>query len=196
MENQRQYPIYLMELNDGEIQYGLNDVALVDDPAYKSMFLKFNSQDIELKFAVNNEDERIISGPVMIPDKLVPRVDAAGKPFFVAATRDTIFAAAQKFAHENRNNNIKLTHDTNNNTSDVFIFQSFVTDDRWIPKVVGFENEPLGTWFLTCKVLSDSVWSDVKAGKFNGFSLEALFKMKPITVLNESDLKQVMDAIK
>lgn len=195
MEKEKQYPIYFMELRDGEIQYGLNDVALVDKPAYETMFLKFNSDQAEVKFAVQNEEERIINGPVMIPDKLVARMEK-GKPFFVAATKETIFAASQKFARENRNNNIKLTHNTEDNTEDVFIFQSFVSDERWIPKVAGFEDQPLGTWFITCKVLSDKVWEQIKAGTFNGFSLEALFKMKPITVLNESDLQQVLEAIK
>lgn len=191
---EKQYPIYFMELKDGEIQYGLNDVALVDKPAYETMFLKFKDDTANIKFAVQNEEERIINGPVMIPDKLVARMEN-GQPFFVAATRETIFAASQKFARENRNNNIKLTHDTENNTGDVFIFQSFVTDERWIDKVVGFEDQPLGTWYITCKVLSDKVWEQIKAGTFNGFSLEALFKMKPVTVLNESDLKQVLEAI-
>lgn len=191
---EKQYPIYFMELRDGEIQYGLNDVALVDKPAYETMFLKFKDDTTNIKFAVQNEEERIINGPVMIPDKLVARMEK-GQPFFVAATRETIFAASQKFARENRNNNIKLTHDTENNTEDVFIFQSFVTDERWIDKVVGFEDQPLGTWYITCKVLSDKVWEQIKAGTFNGFSLEALFKMKPVTVLNESDLKQVLEAI-
>lgn len=191
---EKQYPIYFMELRDGEIQYGLNDVALVDKPAYETMFLKFKDDTANVKFAVQNEEERIINGPVMIPDKLVARMEK-GQPFFVAATRETIFAASQKFARENRNNNIKLTHDTENNTEDVFIFQSFVTDERWIDKVVGFEDQPLGTWYITCKVLSDKVWEQIKAGTFNGFSLEALFKMKPLTVLNESDLKQVLEAI-
>ncbi len=195
MEKEKQYPIYFMELKDGEIQYGLNDVALVDKPAYETMFLKFKSDTAHIKFAVQNEEERIINGPVMIPDKLVARMEN-GSPFFVAATRETIFAASQKFARENRNNNIKLTHNTEDNTNDVFIFQSFVTDERWIDKVVGFEDQPLGTWFITCKVLSDKVWEQIKAGTFNGFSLEALFKMKPVTILNESDLQQVLEAIK
>lgn len=40
---EQQYPIYSMELQDGELKYGLNDVALVDQPAYESMFMKFDS---------------------------------------------------------------------------------------------------------------------------------------------------------
>jgi hypothetical protein len=100
-----------------------------------------------------------------------------------------------KFARENRNNNVKLTHDTNANTGDVFIFESFVTDENRVSSVKGFESLPIGTWFITCKVLSDTVWNAIKDGTFNGFSLEAMFKMNPVTMLNESDMKKLLEAV-
>lgn len=191
---EKQYPIFSMELQEGELKYGLNDIALVDQPAYESMFLKFDSDAKELKFAVQNEEQRIIMGAVMIPDKLVPRIEN-NKPFYVYASRETILNSSMKFARENRNNNIKLTHDTNANTGDVFIFESFVTDENRIPSVKGFESLPVGTWFITCKVLSETVWNQIKEGTFNGFSLEAMFKMNPVTMLNESDMKKLLEAI-
>jgi hypothetical protein len=191
---EKQYPIFSMELQDGELKYGLNDIALVDQPAYESMFLKFDSDAKELKFAVQNEEQRIIMGAVMIPDKLVPRIEN-NKPFYVYANRETIFNSAIKFARENRNNNIKLTHDTNANTGDVFIFESFVTDENRIPSVKGFESLPVGTWFITCKVLSETVWNQIKDGTFNGFSLEAMFKMNPVTVLDEYSIKKLLEAV-
>lgn len=191
---EKQYPIFSMELQEGELKYGLNDIALVDQPAYESMFLKFDSDAKELKFAVQNEEQRIIMGAVMIPDKLVPRIEN-NRPFYVYASRETIFNSSMKFARENRNNNIKLTHDTNANTGDVFIFESFVTDENRIPSVKGFESLPVGTWFITCKVLSETVWNQIKEGTFNGFSLEAMFKMNPVTVLDEYSIKKLLEAV-
>lgn len=191
---EQQYPIFAMELQDGELKYGLNDVALVDQPAYESMFMKFDSNAKELKFAIQNEEQKIICGALMIPDKLVPRIEN-NKPFYVYASRETIINSAMKFARENRNNNVKLTHDTNANTGDVFIFESFVTDENRVPSVKGFESLPVGTWFITCKVLSDTVWNAIKDGTFNGFSLEAMFKMNPVTMLNESDMKKLLEAV-
>ena len=191
---EKQYPIFSMELQDGELKYGLNDIALVDQPAYEPMFMKFNSSEHEVKFAVQNEEQRIILGAVMIPDKLVARVQD-GKPFYVFATKDTIANSAVKFARENRNNNIKLTHDTTANTGDVFIFESFVTNENRVNTVKGFETMPMGTWFITCKVLSDTIWEEIKAGQFNGFSLEAMFKMNPVTTLNEESMKKLLQAV-
>ncbi len=191
---EQQYPIYSMELQDGELKYGLNDVALVDQPAYESMFMKFDSDAKELKFAIQNDEQRIILGALMIPDKLVPRIEN-NKPFYVYASKETIFNSAMKFARENRNNNVKLTHDTNANTGDVFIFESFVTDENRVSSVKGFESLPVGTWFITCKVLSETVWNAIKDGTFNGFSLEAMFKMNPVTQLSETDMKKLLEAV-
>jgi len=190
-----EYPVYYLELEDGQMKYGLQDIALVDDPAIKSMFVKFSNEEQLFKFAVQNDEQRIITGAVMIPDKLIYR-EENNKPFYVVATKDTIFEAAQKWGKENRNNNIKLTHDAKDTTPDVFMFESFVTDENRVSSVKGFESLPLGTWFITCKVLSEQVWNDIKSGIFNGFSLEALFKMQPAAVLNDQEIQALTSIIK
>ena len=190
-----EYPVYYLELEDGQMKYGLQDIALVDDPAIKSMFVKFSNEEQLFKFAVQNDEQRIITGAVMIPDKLIYR-EENNKPFYVVATKDTIFEAAQKWGKENRNNNIKLTHDAKDTTPDVFMFESFVTDENRVSSVKGFESLPLGTWFITCKVLSEQVWNDIKSGVFNGFSLEALFKMQPAAVLNDQEIQALTSIIK
>ena len=188
-------PVYYMELDEqGNTKYGIEDIALVSNPAYEELFAKFSSEEIKLNFAVNDEEQRIITGAVMIPDKLVYR-NEKGKDFYVVATKDTVYDAAQKFASENRNRRIKLTHETDTNTSDVFIFESFVTNENRVKEVVNFEHLPIGTWFITCKVESDEVWNQVKQGTFNGFSLEALFKRKPAAQLTEREIEALKNII-
>jgi Putative phage serine protease XkdF len=189
-----EYPIYEIQLKDGELELGLSAVALVDKPAYESSFIAL-SKTIDCNFEVNDIEKRIITGALMIPDKLVYR-EEKGIKFYVTATKETIFEASQKFAKENKNNSIKLTHQANGLTSDVFIFESFITDSDRVTGVKGFENLPLGTWFITCKVLNDEIWNNIKDGKFNGFSLEALFEMRSITTLNDSDIKQILESLK
>jgi hypothetical protein len=190
-----EYPVFILELDEnGNPKYGLQDVALVNDPAYKSMFMKFNEQK-EMHFSIQNEEQQIVMGAVMIPDRLVYR-EEKGQPFYVSANRETIFKASQKFASENRNLNVKATHESKENVSDVFIFESFVTDENRVQSVKGFEDLAIGTWFMTMKINNPKVWESVKNGEFNGYSLEALFSLKPITVLNESDMQQLLNAIK
>lgn len=190
-----EYPVYYLELEQGQLKYGLQDIALVDDPAIQSMFVKFKSEEQKFNFAIQNDEQRIITGAVMIPDKLIYR-EVDNKPFYVTATKETIFDAAQKWGKENRNNNIKLTHDATDTTPDVFMFESFVTDENRVSSVKGFEDLPLGTWFITCKVMSDQVWNDIKSGVFNGFSLEALFKMTPAAILTDDEIEALQQIVK
>ena len=153
-----QYPVYLLELDEsGNAQYGLQDVALVESPAYESNFVKFHSEHKAL-FAIQNEE-------------------------------------SQKWAKENRNLNVKATHEAEGNVNDVFIFESFVTDENRVQSVKGFEDLPYGTWFMTMKVNNDEVWNKVKQGEFNGFSLEALFKLKPVEPLNDKEIEALMKLI-
>lgn len=190
-----EYPVYYLELEQGQLKYGLQDIALVDDPAIQSMFVKFKSEEQKFNFTIQNDEQRIITGAVMIPDKLIYR-EVDNKPFYVTATKETIFDAAQKWGKENRNNNIKLTHDATDTTPDVFMFESFVTDENRVSSVKGFEDLPLGTWFITCKVMSDQVWNDIKSGVFNGFSLEALFKMTPAAILTDDEIEALQQIVK
>lgn len=184
------YPVFYLELDSENESFGLQDVALVEDPAIKSLFVKF-SEEKQFKLAIQDKEQRIIMGPVMIPDKMILRVEN-NKPYYVTATKKTIFEAAQKWGRENRNNNVKLSHEATNNTPDVFFFESIVTDERRVPSVKGYEDHPEGTWFLTGKVLSDEVWESVNNGTFNGFSLEALFKMEPAAELTDEEIKMLL----
>jgi len=188
------YPVYLLELDEnGNPKYGLQDIALVNSPAYQSSFVKFSDEQ-NMKFAIQNEEKHIVLGAVMIPDKMIYR-EQDGVPFYVVANKETIYEAAQKFSSENRNLNVKATHETDTNVSDVFIFESFITDENRVNSVKGFEDMPLGTWFMTMKVNNPTVWKQIKNGEFNGFSLEALFKLKPVTTLNDDEINALMSLI-
>lgn len=188
------YPVYYLELDEsGNPKYGIEDIALVDTPAYEELFVAFSKEDT-FKFAIQNEEKRIITGAVMIPDKLVYR-EQNNQPFYVVATRETINDAAIKFASENKNNRIKLTHDTDSNVSDVFIFESFVTDENRVKEVVNFESLPMGTWFITCKIENETVWQQIKQGQFKGFSIEAFFKMNPAAMLTDNEIEAIKNSL-
>lgn len=181
-----------MELDElGNPKYGVEDIALVENPAYEELFAKFSKDEIEVRFAINDEEQRIITGAVMIPDKFIYR-NEKGKGFYVVATKETIYKAAQKFASENRNRRLKLTHETDTSAKGIFIFESFVTNENRVKEVVNFEQLPIGTWFITCKVENDKIWQQVKAGNFKGFSLEALFKMEPAAELTEKEIETIL----
>ena len=48
---------------------------------------------------------------------------------------------------------------------------------------------------MTMKINNDEVWNKVKQGEFNGFSLEALFKLKPVEPLTDKEIEALMNLI-
>jgi hypothetical protein len=46
---------------------------------------------------------------------------------------------------------------------------------------------PDGTWVVGVKVLNDEVWSDIKAGKRKGFSVEGVFELMRNKFMNDRD---------
>jgi hypothetical protein len=74
------------------------------------------------------------------------------------------------------------------------MFESFIVDNqRGIKAPKGFEDVPEGSWFGSYKVENDLVWSMVKEGKFQGFSVEGMFDLQPQEPTLE---QQIIDIIK
>lgn len=76
-------------------------------------------------------------------------------------------------------------------TEDVYIFESFIIDDRKrTPE--GFEKIPNGSWFVSMKIENDEVWEKVKAGEFRGFSIEGVFIDQATANLDQKVIDEVI----
>lgn len=76
---EKKLPVYKLEISeDINSEQEVNAVALVDIPAIGEGFFAFKAES--QSFTVVNEEERIVVGPAMIPDKLIYRneKDSAG----------------------------------------------------------------------------------------------------------------------
>jgi hypothetical protein len=151
-------------------------------------------------FAVVNEEERVVIGPAMIPNKRIFRRDEDGTEYEVFFTKDTIRTIAEKFYRKGFQNNGNEMHDSSKPVDMVF-FQSWIADEsKGIPKMKQFESLPDGTWFLGAKVNSDEAWAKVKDGTFKGFSVEGMFDMMPIKMSmkmsEETAAKVIIDQLK
>ncbi len=86
-------------------------------------------------FAVVNEEERVVIGPAMIPDKPIFRRDQDGTEYYVFFTKDTIRTIAEKFYRKGFQNNGNEMHDSSKPVDMVF-FQSWIADEsKGIPKM-------------------------------------------------------------
>lgn len=129
-----------------------------------------------LSFAIQNEDQHIISGPLMIADQLIYRNNERFGEHYVKFSADTIKTIAIKFAKKGYQKNVNIMHDDGMQVDGVTMFESFLTDKkRGIQPMQGFEDVPDGSWFGSFYVENDKVWEAVKSGNLKGFSVEGLF---------------------
>ena len=85
-----------MELFELTIEEKMDEVfaiSLVENPAIESDFIYFGKEEIQ--FAKVDTEQRMLIGPVLIPDKKILRVDGEGKPYQVYLSKDTIKQVAQ-----------------------------------------------------------------------------------------------------
>lgn len=176
---ERQLPIYNLEiLSDVESDMEVDYVALVDRPAIDKNFLAFKDHTKQMSFAIQNEDERIITGALMLADKPIYRNDDNGE-YYVVFTKDTIKQIAQKFFAKGYQSNVNLMHDSGQRLDGLVMFESWITDSkRGIMPMKGFEDVADGSWFGSFKVNNDEVWQMIKDGMVKGFSVEGLFSYK------------------
>ena len=173
-------PIYNLEItSDLEDDVEVDVVSLVDRPAIERSFLMFQEhKEIKQNFAIQSEEERIISGPLMLADTPIYRNDDNGE-YYVVFTKETIKKIAQRFFKKGYQSNVNLMHDQGNLTEGMTMFESWIKDDkRGIKAMKGFEDVPDGSWFGSFKVDNDEVWQMVKDGKVRGFSVEGQFNYR------------------
>lgn len=162
-------PIYKLEINP-EDETGVDFVALVNHPAIERNFYAFNHHQ---KFTAN-EERKIVTGPLMIPDQLIYRNDPQMGEYNVTYDKDTVENICLKFMKNQFTHNVNKEHKIPVN--DVFMFESWISDkSRGINPPIGFENCPDGTWFGSYKINNEEIWNQVKDGTFKGFSIEGEF---------------------
>lgn len=146
------------------------------------------------KFAIQDEEERIISGALMLADTPIYRNDANGE-YYVVFTKDTIKKIAQKYFKKGYQNNVNLMHDSGQIKDGVTMFESWIVDEkRGIKPMNGFEDVKDGSWFGSFKVENDEVWQMIKDDKIKGFSVEGVFNYKTDTK-EEKMMKDIIDIL-
>lgn len=168
-------------------EHGIFTVSLVDSPAVDANFVAFEKENIEeeVKFRIDSEEKRLITGVLMRPDYLIYRYQEGLGKCYVKYSRETIKKMAEKLLKDGYQNAVNLMHRPDSYVSGVNILEFFLKDSErgMIPK--GFENIEDGSLFATYHVENDAIWNEIKNGTFKGFSLEGLFRFKPFKTKQE-----------
>jgi len=186
------YPHYKLTLAPNEQEMGMKIMSMVQSPAIMINWVKFSEQK-QIKFSIQDNEQRIVFAPALVPDLPIERINGDQK-FYVSIDRENILNTAIKFSKDNLANKL----DTNHNQellNGITIFESFVTDENRVTMAKGFEDLPIGTWFITAKVNNDEVWNKIKAGELNGFSIDALFKFEQAPTLEDSEVQSLIKNI-
>lgn len=186
---EKDLPIYELRIDENDDStVEVDFVALVDRPAIGRSFLAFNDQHRQT-FAIQDEEQRIISGPLMLADSPIYRNDDRGE-YYVTFTKDTIKQIAQKFFRKGYQNNVNLMHDDGEMLVGLTMFESFITDEkRGIKPMAAFADVPDGSWFGSFKVDNDGAWNMIKDGKVKGFSIEGVFNYRKAKSIDEKSEK-------
>jgi hypothetical protein len=130
-------------------------------------------------FAIQSEEQRIISGPLMVANQRIKRYDEERGEYEVFFSPTTIKKIAIKLAKKGFQNNVNLMHSADMQLQGVTLFEIFQSDkERGIMPMKGFEDLADGSLFGSMYVDNDNAWQLIKEGKVKGFSVEGNFGMK------------------
>lgn len=152
-------------------------VSLVDDPAIESNFIALSKQS-EKRVFLEKDDKHIVMGAVLIPDMPIYR-NQDGEEFYLQFSSATIEKLAHDFLRMGRNFNFSYQHEEE--VEGVSVIESWIVNDSKMDKcsIYGID-VPAGTWMMAAKVDNEELWAEIKEGKANGFSVEALVNLDEI----------------
>jgi len=173
-------------------------IALVESPAIETDFIFLSKEDKPIQLSVQ-EEKRMIYSPVLIPDKIIPRVTDAGDPYEIYFSGDTIEEIAKDYMLK------KVTlgewnseHNENQKLEGVDVVENWIVENPLNDKAteLGFK-VPAKTWMQGTYISNDDVWEKIKDGTYKGISVEADMNHE-LTQLNKSEMSNTnvkLDAI-
>ena len=126
------------------------------------------------------DEKQMLVGPLMVPNKLIPRRDEDGEEYMVYFDESTVEQLAYKTMEDKIGDKVNIEHNQNQEVKDVYLAESWIIKDPEKDKsrVYGF-NLPKGTWMGIYKVNNKKIWDEyVKTGLVKGFSVEGYFAQK------------------
>jgi len=159
------------------------------------------SAHTELGFSIFNNEQRLVVGPAMIPDKMIiRRNEITGEIYYVYFTADTIKKLQQKFMQDRLLNKTNIEH-SSRFLNGVDVVESWIVDDEVYDKQKVFGMDyPKGTWMIIMKVEDDVTWNKVKDGQLKGFSVQGFFLEKAKFSTHNSDvveeIKKILKQVK
>jgi hypothetical protein len=128
-------------------------------------------------FAEQMDEQQIIASPIMIADKMIPRVnDETGEMYEVYFEAEDIKNLSYKLMKDKLIDSINFNHDASDTTTNITLVESWLVEDPSNDKsnLFGYQLNK-GDWFGLFKVFDKKEWLRIKTGDFNGVSVQGAF---------------------
>lgn len=160
------------------IDTGIYKISLVDLPAVESDFVAFDKQNKVMKYNIENEEQRMVTGVIMRANFNIYRYDEDFGEYYIKYSPETIKLMAEKMMIDNTFNNINLMHEDGTDVEGVNLVELFIKDTDKGINPTNFDDIENGSLFATYKINNDEIWEQIKLGTFRGFSLEGIFDIE------------------
>ena len=189
MNTYKGLPLYRAEIID--IDEGILDISLVENPATKQDFVLFQEQE-RVEFSVLDESKHIISGVVMSADTPIYRRSPRLGEFYILFSKELIQKMVEKMSREGRFNLVTLNHE-DELVEGVTLIELFLKDSEKGINPSYLQDVPEGSLIASYKVENPTIWNQIKSGEFKGFSLSGFFSMMPDK--KEDELDAILDLL-
>lgn len=163
-----------------EVNKGVYAISLVENPAMEGLFVAL-SKDETIQLKTVNEEQRILMGLVLEPNKPIYR-NQNGEEFNIIFSEQTVKDLSYGFFKNKSQSNSTIEHEIENKITGVTFTESWIVDNPKIDKSANYGfNYPKGSWMAVMKVDNDDVWNEyVKSGKVQGFSVDAMLSLEEV----------------
>lgn len=185
------YYVVTLDNNGTGVKYN----SIVPEPAIEENFMLFSKTSAKkTQYFDENTEKRLITGPIMIPNKKILRAFSDGSGYYWCIfTEETLDIVVKKMAKEGKFNKMSLNHwqtidgfekYVQSEIEGIYMTEIFILNDRNKSEI--FSDLPDGTIMATYWVEDETFWNDViKSGTFKGFSVEI-----SVDIYTEDEIKE------
>jgi len=155
-------------------QFILHAMGFVNKPAIEMNWLAFSKVQ-SFAFAIQNPDKHIVTGPALVPNVLIPRINPeTNEEFDVYFTEEDCRLIFEKFLIKKHTDAVTLNHEVP--MEDINLIELWMVDDPEMDKSkhLGY-SVPKGTIMTSYKVDNEDMWNRILNKEVNGFSIEGGF---------------------
>lgn len=161
-----------------DLKNAIHAIALVENPAIEQDFIYLSVEGKESKTNIYlSEEKGIIYSPVLIPDQVIPRVNAKGEKYGIKFSKETIEESGYDLMKSKVLDSFNEEHDSSKVVGDTHIVEMWIVDDKQMDKAtkLGFD-VPEGTLMAGIKVDDEATKQKIRDKKIKGISIEGLYE--------------------